>query len=246
MITQEHVNKYIDSKSLSWSPSTLKSERARLVRALPNLSASLAPEELYKLLKNSGNYGDYTIKTTFIRIRQFLKEVSLTEPDESAAHQLYESYDRFVTTHQRLFKYAYNKERLNITFNEALKRVQTIKNLETRAKAIQLLTSGMRFTESITLQNSEVVGKGGKRRIVYGAAELTNEVSYKTLYTALKKIGLKPHTLRKLAAQRLIEKGADISELMEIMGWSDITTAGIYLQSARRKDRIKDLMSGIV
>lgn len=237
MITQELLNKYLESKVLSWAPSTLRSEKVRLAAALTALN-ELTPTQYYQKLVSEG-LKPYTIKTIFIRLRKFLLEINELEK--------YKSYNDFMSSHQRLFKYAYTKERVKITFEEALKRIDKIPSVTAKAKALQLLYSGMRFSESKTLdENNEIVGKGGKRRAVYGVIERFNgsgaELSYSGLYASLKKVGLKPHTLRKLAAQRLVQLGASSMDLMEVMGWSSINTATSYLQNENNKGRLESLM----
>jgi integrase len=224
------VDKYIESKALSWSETTCKTERSRLLAVDPKWLDD--PKGYYEFLKAAGRK-PYTIKTVFIRVGeliQFLIDNNIGNQD------LKNTYKRFIRTHSRLFKNAYQKKALDLTWSEALKRIRKIDDEESRMKALQLLGSGMRYTESNTIKNGQIVGKGGKPRAIHLAKGTDNrkyEKHYTTFCYHLKKVGLTPHMLRKLFATKAAEKGAHISDLMSLMGWSSSHTASIYIQAQR-------------
>lgn len=68
--------------------------------------------------------------------------------------------------------------------------------------------------------------------------------SYSTFLRELKKVGLKPHDLRKLCATELKRQGMSDIDLMKAMGWESITTAKAYLiplEEAAMEEKFKML-----
>lgn len=222
---REFVDEYIDSKSLAWSPNTMRSERYRLRGVVDEMA--LGPEALYRELE--GRMKPYAIKTTFIRIGEFYEWLLATQKVTGP-----NIFKNFITTNARLFKHSYKKESLNVDYEEALRRIAEIKDSATKNKALQLLTSGQRFEESLTSTNGKIIGKGGKSRRDYTPRSLKAssryDRTYHTFRRKLAEVGLKPHTLRKLAATKLGEAGASEADLLEVFGWSNIQTASRYLQ----------------
>ncbi len=216
------VEAYIDDHKTAWAESTLKSELARLRR----LDLSLAPEALFKQLQGQGKKA-YTIKTTFIRVCA-LERWAKFEP----------RFAQFMEKHGRRFKFVYEKEQVQVTYEEAEKRIMGLEG-RSREHALGLLRSGVRLTESYNVRDGQVKGKGGKTRKVYGTIKETEAKS--SFARKLKAVGLKPHTLRKLCATRLAEKGATPADLCKIFGWSSIETAYQYLQ-AQGDERLGQLM----
>lgn len=226
------IQSYLDSKKLAWAATTLKSEQARLGAVVETLEVvGLNPAALFKALE--ATHKPYTIKTIFVRLAAFETETMGTV-----------AFRNFVKTHSRLFRNSYIKERLELTLEDAISRIKSIEDTAIRTKAFELLYSGMRYTESTTEQRGLVVGKGGKVRTVFKPvqqAEVKFEGSYTTFWRTLKKVGLKPHTLRKLRATNLVDQGASMADLMEIMGWSSMVTASSYLQP-KRQEQLNALM----
>lgn len=216
---KEKIEQYLKAHELAWSSNTLRSERARLLTRAEDLER-LTPQALYGLLAKEG-LSSYSIKTTFIRIKDFYRWASLGD-----------TYEKFMEEHARLFKNAYKRERIEVTYQEAKERINSLPDQEIRTLALDILRSGMRAQEAITRSGSEVVGKGGKRRHVFvcSSTKAPENVKYHALYRALKSVGLKPHTLRKLAATELARKGLQAHDLCEVFGWSNINTAQNYLQ----------------
>ncbi len=220
----EYISAYLKAHEHAWAESTLKSERSRLTQLAPLLH--LSPQELFAELTKTKK--PYTIKTSFIRIINLEKWAKLTP-----------QYAEWMKTHERRFRRVYEPEQIKVTHEEALARIMGLKG-SVRLHAQGLLQSGVRLTESYNVKAGRVVGKGGKARKVYGKIEET--VSKTTLARSLKKIGLKPHTLRKLCASRLAENGATAADLCKVFGWSSIETSYYYLQ-AKDEAKLESLMA---
>lgn len=223
---REQVDNYVESKKFAWSQATVRSERSRLM-ALVDL-VDVEPSAVYTKLKE--RYKPYTTKTQFIRLGEFynwLIKQGLRGPANP--------FKNFLEEYRNLFKHVYEKERLNVTYQEATQLIDRLECRESKEKAKALLTSGLRWAESRTQADGWVLGKGGKRRRVYGPS-VEYRLSYSTFRSRLAAIGLKPHTLRKLAATRLAEAGARPQDLMEVFGWSSMETAGKYLQAQRERE----------
>lgn len=230
------IDLYIERKANAWSHTTLKSERARLTQSI-NLLEAANPAEAHEQLRKAGR-SPYTIKTAFIRFSSFYDWLCLQ------GHAQSNPFSSYMKVNANLFKHAYKKERVSLTFKEAADLIAQIEDVATREKAKRLLVAGLRYAESFTEKNGEVVGKGGKVRKVFneGVGSVAYEKSYSTLRRALAKVGLKPHTLRKLFATQMIENGAQEADLLEVLGWSSIQTAAIYLQP-KRDEQLARLIS---
>lgn len=231
------IKKFIKSKQYAWAPGTQRSVTKRLSAigrelASCNDGATLY-EELSKTLK------PYSLKTTFYNVSSFTDWLIETESIEGP-----NNIRQFMKKNARLFKNAYVKKDIpnEIDIAEARKRISKIANIDVRRDAELLLGSGLRYEEATTLSDGYVVGKGGKKRRVFGLSSTQRRVNtdYQTLYRNLRKVGLTPHMLRKLFATGLVRKGVDFKTLMDMMGWSSTETAASYIQSikADEMDRI--------
>ncbi len=224
------IQRYIASKKLSWSQTTIKSESSRLSR-YAHLT-QFCPDKIFEQL--SKEQRPYTVKTTMLRLAEYM------------AFKGDFGLKQFIKDHPKLFTNAYVKERLEIDFDEAKTRIQMITDPQIRQAAEELLFSGARAAELLSHKSGKVVGKGGRVRDLF----LRNpdihysNIEYINLYRTLKAVGLKPHTLRKLAATRMVQMGFAEAELMRVMGWASMATASCYVQS-RRDDEIKQrLLNG--
>lgn len=217
------IDMYIEDKKLAWSPTTLRSEAARL-----NANAgllTLKPEEAWAALES---LKPYTRVTTWTRICQFVDWATagghLAGPNQ---------FSLFRTKNARLFKHAYQQQIPMITFSEALQTIKTIADGSVQRRSLLLLYTGLRYHELDLVSAGKVKGKGGRVRDVFvpdiPGPDYTG--TYHAFWKALASVGLKPHTLRKLALTRLVELGADTFELCEIAGWASIQTASSYIKA---------------
>jgi len=219
------IKEYIQSKSFSWSATTIRSESARLYSMEAAISTG-CPRKLYDSLVAAG-YKPYTIKTMMTRASEYVL---------FATNGSNNSYKHFIKEHANLFKNSYIKEDLGeLTWNQA-KDLIVSSNFREPVKqlALFLLHTGLRAAEGLGYDGSGwVIGKGARKRRVFNAEGFSGRfgnVTYIELYNALKSVGLKPHTLRKLAATKLVEAGLKEADLMKVFGWTNIQTASLYLQ----------------
>lgn len=231
MIMERHIKQYLNSRKNCWAKNTLKSESARL-NTLPLPLPQ--PKDLYLILQEKLSL--YSLLTTWTRIISLIdwliSEEIISGPNE---------YKKFKEKNKRYFKNVYLKSIPTLSFETAVKRIECLPNPAVRNKALQLIYSGMRWSESFTLSpQGLIVGKGGKVRQVHSPLEAPFPYSYATFRRHLASIGLKPHDLRKLALNKIVEAGADPFQLAMIAGWNSIETARSYIQS--NPDKLKKLV----
>ena len=240
MFTTEQVNQYIKSKQGSWAATSTRSESSRLHTILAFLSMTDA-EKLYSQLAAAGKL-PYTIKTTFIRVGDFFEYCYPSHPNP---------YKDLLKRDSKRFKNAYIPERLAVNFNDAKEKISEMKDERCRKLAYFILHSGLRAREALSYSGSDsgwVMGKGARMRRVFNSelAPVRNEgVTYLTFYRSLRAVGLKPHTLRKLAATEMAKGGLKEADLLHVMGWSSMQTASIYLQptnDAALESRLQQIM----
>lgn len=237
-MNQELIDLYLMDRKKALAESTLKSRRSRLKALL----ISMDPDKLHTALEAKGTK-PYTIKTTFIEIGNFYGWLMKKGHVQVGPNPFRE----FMKEHTRLFKNAYEPERIEFDFEEAKKRIDQIGRREIREKARQLLFSGMRWTESFTLKSGAVKGKGGKYAPVFcpeGLQDIELSVGYHTFRRELAKVGLKPHTLRKMVATKLAREGASAADIKRYMRWSSINTANSYIQAVT-DDKLQAWSEGI-
>jgi len=232
---EQLINKYLNDHKNAWQESSQRSERARLNGVSSILSQSEDPQFVYDSVKDQ--LAPYAIQTLFTRLNHFytwlLEEGLRTGPN---------IFSRWRRKNARLFKGVYRREKLNVSFEDAEKRIANIDTQDIRDAALTLLRTGMRLCELENVSGGKVIGKGEKERKIYSPARKTTATRGQ-IYRALKKIGLKPHTLRKLFATRVARAGARPEDLCEIMGWSSIKTAYYYLQP-KKEEELKALVLG--
>ncbi|NIO44449.1 MAG: tyrosine-type recombinase/integrase [Candidatus Aenigmarchaeota archaeon] len=224
-----NIDEYIKSKSNCWAATTIKNERAKLNAVCKHITDN--PIDLYNYLINK-NYKKYSIKVIFQRVADFYL---FTNKD-----MLYKDW---IKSNANLFKHVYNRKKLKIDYKEAIKRINTLPQKDIRDKALQIISSGMRWSESFTLDMDCLIkGKGGKYRKVYFPSSSLKNVSYNKSYSrfyrALKQIELTPHMLRKLAATKFADFGMNEADLLDVFGWSNIDTAKYYLQGKSDDDKL--------
>lgn len=221
------INLYIDSKKYAWAETTICSERARL-RSISNFLNG-DPEYLWQ---NIQSLNPYSRSVLWIRVTQFYDWKI-----EQGVHNGSNSYKTWRKKNSKAFKNCYIKTKPELTFDEALSRIRSIRRTDIRSRAFELIGSGLRYFECAQQTTGRVTGKGNKTRNSYKPQVRgpTYECSYETFRRHLAKIGLRPHDLRKLALTKIVELGANEFELCEIAGWSSINTASSYIKTNQSK-----------
>jgi integrase len=185
----------------------------------------------------------YSTNTAFVRAADFAD--FLVECGELSENSLKE----WKEENPKLFQHSYVKKRVEMTFAEAVSRINQINVADIREKALQLLATGMRYTESTTLnEEGEIVGKGGRRRAVPLAEQFNIpefKKSYAAVYKQLRQVGLTPHMLRKICATEHAKQGATEADLMNIFGWRSSQMAHMYVQAQRTEELAQKLAKKI-
>lgn len=229
-------SKYIQDKALVWTEASVRSERVRLNRVMSCIDGD-AP----RLWGTLDDYGAYSRVTLWNRVVAFydwgIEEGHLQAPNPYAV---------FRKKNKRRFTNVYERRPPEVTFEEARRRILTIGDTEIRNKCLQLLSGGLRWTESFTLADGYVLGKGNKSRRVYAVTPegpVAGIGRYLAVLRALKKVGLKPHKLRGIFLSELVRRGVNPFELKKVAGWSSLQTAESYI--AANDDNIQKLVGAV-
>jgi len=232
---QKLVNEYLEYWGKIWSSSTLRSETSRLSAAVPFIDQVLNKNEKIAIALEQLNLKPYAEKTLLIRCKHFVDYSGITP----------NPFCSYLKQSQTKYRHAYKKETVEITYEQARSRIEGISEPAVKQAALFLLETGLRANELGKVTEGSVIGKGGKKRVVYSDKTPINTPSYRSLHYELKKIGLKPHTLRKLFATKLVENGFNGFELCRVMGWESINTATSYLQ-LKADEELKSRIKAIV
>jgi integrase len=215
------IERYIKEKTLAWSPATLQSEERRLKALSKALNGN--PKRLWKELEIRG-IAPYTRVTTWTRVVDFWNWM-LANGHKRGPNK----YLLFRQNNKRAFQNAYVRSTPELGYDEAKRLIEGLREEDIRSQALALLDGGLRFKESLSIQNGTVEGKGGKRRTVFVDDQAFNRSRYSTLLRRLRALGLKPHTLRKIMATELARKGLHEADLCEFFGWASFDTAKSYI-----------------
>lgn len=229
MSFEELIELYLTSKEYAWTEATKRSERARLNQIAHLLPRG--PEALYQGLQHKA---PYTVKTTFIRVTTFVAWCV------KEGHKKENLFEDWFNHNKRVFKNAYKAKLPEISYDSARARIMALPCKETVKKALQLLDGGLRWTESFTLQDGHVVGKGEKSRRVF-VDPVAYPYSYSYFRGHLKTIGLTPHDLRKIRATQLAKKLQSPADICKVFGWESFETASKYLAPIEDQ-RLKEIM----
>ena len=231
------IKTYIEAMQLAWSPSTLRSEAARLRSVSEVLDGN--PSRLWDLLAKK-ELKPYTKLTYWTRVSRFWDWL-LEEGHRDGKNE----YAKFRRKNARLFRGVYVRKTPRVSYSEAYTRIQRIEDAQVKEKALQLLTTGCRYTESFTLSDGRVVGKGGKNRRVY-SADVSGRgytKSYAHFRRRLADVELKPHDLRKIFMNEAVRKGANTFELCALAGWANLNTAQSYIEAD--ENRLEEIVRKI-
>ena len=233
------VDEYLKAHKFAMAASTYNSRKYRLHKWGRLIDGNA--HRLYSALSDHGS-APYTIKTTFIIAAGYWDWCN------GAAHG--NPYREFMKKYRQLFLYAYTKEQLTTDYESARSMINGIEDSTIKGHALFLLNSGLRLSESYKVfekgNRYYVEGKGGKVREVFFTPPF-KLAPRRALYSTLKRLGLKPHSLRKLFATKLVKGGMDLQDVCKVMGWSSLNTAMSYLQSStdsQLQNHIQDMIDG--
>ncbi len=218
---KNEISNYLESKSNAWSRTTMSSEEYRLNAVKDHLDGD--PEALWAAIQDRA---PYTRQTIWVRVCDFFDWAMENSKLPMGANP----YRVWRKKNAKVFKNVYQPRTPSISFEDVRARLEKIQNLAIRRRALEILGSGTRWMESE--QSGDVVrGKGGLSRRVF-RPEVSGpdfKYTYETFRRELAKVGLKPHTLRKLCATQLARNGMNESDLCKAMGWQSFTTARCYI-----------------
>jgi integrase len=230
---RELYQEYLKERAGTWSATSAHSESYRLNRLWPFIDGDAA--KLWDALKD---YGAYSRTTYWTRVSSFYDWAI-----EAGKAPGPNPYKAFRQKNVRCFRNQYVRKPCEITFDELLARSARVPDEAIRNKLRQLLIGGLRISESDTLADGHVVGKGGKRRKVYVPepdGPMATVRQYSAVLRACKRhLGVTPHKLRSARMTDLVDKGATIFELKKFAGWSNISTAESYVYA--RDERLQEL-----
>jgi integrase len=215
------IDKYVGSKQFAWSASTAKSERHRLYAIAIHLTGN--PVQLWEALAEYKPYSRLTIWTRVTDFHNWMIEEGIINDKRNP-------FKEWRKKNAKAFRNVYTRKVPSISFEATKARINTIGDDSVRAKALQLLTGGLRFAESGHISDGICTGKGGKKRRVY-VEENGLSCNHSRLYRALRHVGLTPHGLRKICLNELVRKGMGPFDLMKFAGWSSLTTAQSYIEA---------------
>jgi hypothetical protein len=223
---------YLHSKRNAWAPSTIAAVRGTLAKHGANVE-HLTPQEFFDSLDS---LGEYTRKTVFIIAAGYFGYLFPERPN---------SYSAFLKEYRNAFKNAYKKKLLDVSYEEVKAALEAQADGPFRRKALSLLGSAQRWTESSTAVGTTgrrlLVGKGNKQRVDLSEGG-QSEIAYHSFRRKLQGLcGISPHALRKLALSRAVENGATAADLCAIAGWSTIAPSWSYLQP-KDEDRLRSLL----
>ncbi len=200
----------------------MRSERFRLASIVGGASR-LSPESVFDRLSGLGAYSRVTY---WVRITDFYEWLI-----EHGHRKGPNPFREFRRKNKRLFKNAYEPKIPERNYEEVVRLVKGIAKPDVREACLELLEGALRHVDYARRQGERTRGKGDKPRRVYGEQRGQARLDYKTIYKALRGVGLKPHELRKLRLNHLVDKGMDPYMLQEFAGWSDIKTAISYVKA---------------
>lgn len=199
------------------------------------------PAALWSYLTEVKNLKPYSVRTYFTRVGEFADFLVINNHLAGS-----NPVKDWIAGNANLFRGSYVPRKPTVSsVSDAMSAINQMTDQAARAKAIQLLATGMRYTESTTLdEHGEVLGKGRRRRAVPLAQRFKDhgfDLTYSSFYKKLKKVGLTPHMLRKICATQHVKNGAKEADLMAIFGWTTPAMAAVYVQ-AWQQDRLADKM----
>lgn len=228
----ELARAYLSAQKGVWAETTLRSETARLNAVLP-LVEGRSVEEAWRALAEMAPYARVTAWVRLSAMITWARDAGLWSG--SNAYQLFRDKNR------GLFQSAYKRQPARFSYDELLAKLELVGDPTVRDAAFTILKNGLRWCELQTLKDGRVTGKGGYEREILYPKHLEHDVSYTQLWRGLRKVGVKPHDLRKVFAQKLVELGCNDHDLLKVMGWRSYETAKSYV-AARKTDEVRQMV----
>lgn len=233
---EKWITEYLNAKKEDWASSTQDSERHRLNSVKEHIDGK--PERLWT---NTQQLGKYSRQTTWSRVTSFYD--FLIDNGYQKGPNPYRAWRREKGTR---FKNAYTRRTPDVSFAEALALITGICDSAVRSHCQFLLYTGARFEESLNVSSTgTVIGKGGKERTLHipETVDVSLRAPYQQVRRALAKVGLKPHTLRKILLTELARQGANPFVLCEVAGWSSLAPATSYITAVGASELMKTIQS---
>jgi len=223
------IDAYIEANKNNWAALTPFTARSQLASVPDPVTTS--PQVMYDHL--ASRLAPYTRNIYWMRVAHYYAWAMPSKPNK---------FTQWAKQNRNLFKNAYKKEVLNVTFEEAEALIATISEDQVKRECFRMLYGGQRWGDTPD-GHGGVIGKGSKVRPNYAPEFPRTTTCYTKVYRTLGRLGLKPHSLRKLALTKLAEKGATAADLMAVAGWSSIHTATSYLQPKQDK-KLMEMIRG--
>lgn len=212
------ISAYLKENELAWAPKTLILKRQILSYHKEVITGD--PKVLWERISQTQT--GLTRVTTWQTICGFWDFAKKGEANP---------YREFRKKNARLFKDQYVRKTTSETMKGAREKIESITDPSIKRKALELLLTGMRWSESLTYKDGMIVGKGNLPRKVdlpkIDGPELT--CHYRTFIRALEDVGLKPHALRKIYLTECVNSGANVFELQQMAGWKSLQSALSYI-----------------
>ncbi|MDU1412706.1 MAG: site-specific integrase [Clostridium sp.] len=141
-----------------------------------------------------------------------------------------------------------NKKRTYEIVEQTPKTKNSIRTVPVPSKIIPVLKKHKALQNKIKLENGDIWLDNNYVFCTDIGAPIDSKKPLRQFQSILKKLDIKPmkfHALRHTYATRLIEKGAKPSNVMELMGHSDIATTYIYVHATEegKEEEVKKLNS---
>ncbi len=232
---------YLKSMENVWSDSAYRSESCRLNRLWDYIDGN--PQKLWDAM---ADYHPNARATYWTRVTTFyewcIEEKLLPAPNP---------YRVWRKKNKRCFQNVYQRRPCKIPYEEAKAKLLCISNEAHRNKALQLLEGGLRFSESFTLKDSFVIGKGNKPRRVYCreiAGPCITPSQYSSFLRTIKGVlGVGPHKLRSIMLSTYYKKTRDPKKLKDLAGWASYGPTDSYVAefNDEMEKEMREIQGGI-
>lgn len=235
MFQKSWTTAYLKHFEDRWDAKTLNYRKSMLKKLSDNLGRSSVSSLFFYIDNNLAPYSRVTYLSMAIDYYNWLLETGRKQGENEIAKMKKRKASKY--------KNAYERKITGIRYEEAEHRVNQIEDKEVRDVCLILLSSGLRLSEVFQVSGGIVHGKFNVKRAFVGEEFKAPEVHPNTIRNHLRKVGLKPHDLRKAFATKIIDAGLELTDTASVMGWKSYKTAALYYQPKQDK-KLKDLVKG--